>query len=231
MAAHPTLRLPKTGTTAALARYGSLRVSARTASGGGERTLPVKNVVVVAGHAGSGKTEFSKQLAARTGWALLDKDTLTRPLVETLAAKLAGDPHDRHSAEYLQHIRPLEYEALLETMWEVLEFGADGVVVTAPFVKELFDPAWIDDLAFDCEIKGASLTVVWVHCDHETLQGRIVARGAARDRWKLVNWSSWAAGLDEPRLRPEDVRVDNSADSVSSLSSTVDDLVMRLKRA
>ena len=96
---------------------------------------------------------------------------------------------------------------------------------------ELFDPNWIDDLAFDCDIKGASLTVVWVHCDHETLRGRIVARGAARDRWKLVNWSAWAAGLDEPRLRPEDVRVDNRADSVSSLSSTVDGLVMRLKHA
>ena len=96
----------------------------------------MKNVVIVAGHAGSGKTEFSKQMAVRTGWPLLDKDTLTRPLVESLAAQLVGDPHDRQSAAYLEMIRPLEYQSLLETMWEVLGFGAGGVVVTAPFVEE-----------------------------------------------------------------------------------------------
>lgn len=188
----------------------------------------MKNVVIVAGHAGSGKTEFSKQVAAHTGWPLLDKDTLTRPLVESLAAQLVGDPHDRQSAAYLEEIRPLEYQALLETMWEVLDFGAGGVVVTAPFVKELLDPNWIDDTDFDCDIKGARVTVVWVHCDRETLKSRIVNRGAARDRWKLVNWSDWVATLDEPMLRPSDVRVDNSADSVSSLSSAVNDLVGRL---
>ncbi len=188
----------------------------------------MKNIVIVAGHAGSGKTEFSKQVAARTGWPLLDKDTLTRPFVEALAGQLVGDPHDRQSTDYLEKIRPLEYRALLETMWEVLEFATAGIVVTAPFVKELFDEKWLDDVEFDCEIKGAKLTVVWVHCDPETLKGRIVARGAARDRWKLVNWAEWVGGLAEPRIRPMDVRVDNSAGSASSMSSVVDELIGRL---
>lgn len=190
----------------------------------------MKNIVIVGGHAGSGKTEFSKQLAVRTGWPLLDKDTLTRPFVEALAQNLAGDPHDRQSTDYLEKIRPLEYKALIDTMWEVLDFGAEGIVVSAPFVKELFDESWLEDVGFDCEVKGVNLTVVWVQCDPETLKGRIVARGAARDRWKLVNWAEWVRSLAEPPLRPSDLRVDNSANSTSPMCSAVDELVERLAR-
>lgn len=191
----------------------------------------MKQIVVVAGHAGSGKTEFSKQLAAKTKWPILDKDTLTRPFVEALATNLMNDPHDRQSPVYMETIRPLEYQALLETMWEVLEFGASGIVVTAPFVKELFDANWVDDFDFDCDLKRCNLTFVWVHCDTETLKGRIVSRGAPRDRWKLLNWSEWAEYLGEPVLRTGDLRVDNSAHAISSLRSAVDDLASKLTHA
>lgn len=191
----------------------------------------MKNVVIVAGHAGSGKTEFSKQLAAETRWPLLDKDTLTRPLVEELAHQLVGNRHDRQSPQYLETIRPAEYRALLATMWEVLEFGADGVVVTAPFVTELLHATWLEDLSFDCEMKDAVLTIVWVHCDPETLRGRLVARGAARDRWKIVNWSTWKESLEQPRLRASDVQIDNSAESTTPMSTSVRDLARRLDDA
>jgi hypothetical protein len=87
----------------------------------------------------------------------------------------------------------------------------------------------MDDLAFDCDLKGIRLTVVWVHCDIETLKGRLVARGAARDRWKLVNWTEWVSTLSTPPLRPSDVMVDNSRDSVASLASVVDELAGRLQ--
>ncbi|MBG0738834.1 ATP-binding protein [Paeniglutamicibacter antarcticus] len=191
----------------------------------------MKQVIIVAGHAGSGKTEFSKQIADRTGWPLLDKDTLTRPFVESLADQLVGDPNDRHSITYLEDIRPLEYQTLLETMWEILEYGARGVVVTAPFVMELFDANWLENFDFDCDLKDSQLTVVWVHCDDETLKGRIIERGAARDRWKILNWAEWVASLGVPSLRETDVHVDNSVESIASLSSSVDALVSRLERA
>ena len=61
--------------------------------------------------------------------------------------------------------------------------------------RRLLDPNWIDDTDFDCDIKGARLTVVWIHCDRETLKGRIVNRGAGRDRWKLSR-----PGLSGPTL-------------------------------
>jgi predicted kinase len=188
----------------------------------------VNNIVIVAGNAGSGKTELAKQLSVRTGWPLLDKDTLTRPFVEEMTRRLTADPHDRHSTQYLEQVRPLEYEVLLATMWEVLAFGPTGVVVTAPFVKELLDSHWLDDVNFQCEIHDYRLTIVWLHCDPETLRDRIVARGAARDRWKLLNWVQWVSSLTEPQLRKQDLRVDNSAQSTAALSFSVEQIAGRL---
>lgn len=189
----------------------------------------MQHLVLVAGYAGSGKTEYSKLLATRSGWPLLDKDTLTRPLVEALSLAFSGDPHDRQSAKYFDEIRPLEYQALFAVAWEVLEMGTSGVVVTAPFVAEVFDESWLENLGFDCELFGYRLTLVWVHCDPDTLRQRIVARGAERDRWKILNWSEWVATLREPPLAREQL-VDNSEEALDSLQESVRELWEELKR-
>lgn len=45
-------------------------------------------LAVVAGYAGSGKSEAGKLLASATGWAVLDKDTISRPMTESLLRAL-----------------------------------------------------------------------------------------------------------------------------------------------
>ncbi len=68
-------------------------------------TLGSTTLVMVGGYAGSGKTEFARFLGDISGWAILDKDSLTRRLAERLLVSLGGDPHDRHSELYLKEIR------------------------------------------------------------------------------------------------------------------------------
>jgi hypothetical protein len=71
------------------------------------------SVLIIGGYAGSGKTELGRILARATGWPMLDKDTLTRPVVEA-ALEIAGQPlNDRESETYLNLIRPREYEATM----------------------------------------------------------------------------------------------------------------------
>lgn len=82
-------------------------------------------------------------------------------------------------------------------MWEILEFGDKGVIVTAPFVKKLFEPNWIENFSSDCQKMEAVLTIVWIHCDKEILRERIASRGSSRDDWKLENWFEWASSLKE----------------------------------
>jgi predicted kinase len=98
-------------------------------------------LALVAGYAGSGKSEAGKILASATGWAMLDKDTLSRPMTERLLEALGGDPDDRHSPMYLEHARPLEYACLMKSVWENLECGI-SVVAVAPFLAESADAQW-----------------------------------------------------------------------------------------
>jgi predicted kinase len=178
---------------------------------GGTPNKSGPRVILIGGYPGSGKTEFGRVLARQTGWAILDKDTTTRPVVEAALERLGRSPHDRESETYLSAIRPAEYEALTATLTENLQCGV-SVVVTAPFTKELRDKAWCDRLAALVRDYSGTLQVVWVYCDADTMHTYIRRRGAARDDHKLGNWAKYLDGLDlmfEPKIPY--VSVDNSA--------------------
>lgn len=179
-----------------------------------ERPRPVTpHVILIGGYAGSGKTELGRIVTRETGWPLLDKDTLTRPVVEAALEVTGHSPHDRESQVYLSKIRPREYEALLGSMTENLQCG-NGSVVTAPFIREFVDTAWINRVQATCTDLGATLTLVWLHCDPDTMHTYLRHRGAARDSGKLADWEGYLAGIDI-ELRPPGphVVVDNSASS------------------
>lgn len=179
-----------------------------------ERPRPITpHVVLIGGYAGSGKTELGRIVTRETGWPLLDKDTLTRPVVEAALEITGHSPHDRESEVYLSKIRPREYEALLGSMTENLQCG-NGSVVTAPFIREFADTAWINRVQATCTEHGATLTLVWLYCDPDTMHTYVRHRGAARDAAKLADWDGYLAGIDL-ELRPPvpHVVVDNSASS------------------
>jgi predicted kinase len=170
-------------------------------------------VVLIGGYAGSGKTELGRILARKTGWAILDKDTTTRAVVEAALEALDHSPHDRESDLYLEVIRPAEYEALMAALSENVECG-NSAIVTAPFIRELNDQAWCERLAASLTGKGADLVVVWVRCDADTMRSYIRHRGAARDTTKLASWDTYLTSVDldfKPAIAHE--VVNNSGDS------------------
>lgn len=173
----------------------------------------VPHVVLIGGYAGSGKTELGRIIARETGWAMLDKDTLTRPVVEAALEIVGQSPHDRESEVYVSQVRPREYEALIGAMTENLQCG-NGSVVTAPFIREFSDVAWVNRVQATCRDLGATLTVVWLHCDADTMHTYVRHRGAARDAAKLADWDGYLAGIDLDMRPPEPhFVVDNSASS------------------
>ncbi|MGH3922868.1 MAG: AAA family ATPase [Pseudonocardiaceae bacterium] len=150
---------------------------------------------LVGGFAGSGKSEFGRFLSTMTGWALLDKDTLTRPFAEALLLSLGSDVNDRHTALYREKIRPLEYRAVINTALQNLDCGV-STVVTAPFISEIVDEPWLTRLKNQCAARDGEVTVVWVECDEESMYDYLSFRGAARDAWKLECWDDYLATID-----------------------------------
>jgi hypothetical protein len=155
---------------------------------------------------------------SETGWPLLDKDTLTRPVVEVALEVLGCSPHDRESATYLDVIRPREYEALMSAMTENVRCGTSAIV-TAPFIRELHDTAWISRVTATCQDMGAELSIVWVYCDATTMHTYIRHRGAARDAAKLENWNAYLDTIDLEFRPPVPHTVVNNSASVIPLQT------------
>ena len=176
-----------------------------------ELRLQRPHVILVGGYAGSGKTELGRILARRTGWPMLDKDTLTRPVVEAALELLGQSPHDRESETYLTLVRPREYEALIAAANENVACG-NSAIVTAPFLREFNNTAWINRVQATFAAMNATTTLVWMYCDADTMHTYLRHRGAARDAAKLADWPSYLASIDlEFRPPVPHIVVDNCA--------------------
>jgi predicted kinase/transcriptional regulator with XRE-family HTH domain len=186
------------------------------------------SLILIGGYAGSGKTELGHLLARLTGWPLLDKDVLTRPLVESLLYALHQDPNDRQSDIYRDRVRPVEYRALLNAVLTQLGVGS-SCLVTAPFLQEMPDERWLKRLQRSCIKRGVDLIPLWVDADPETMYDYLVRRDAARDSWKLNHWDHYAATLD-PDLRPAlpHLVVNNAQHAAISLPAQANDLAQLL---
>ncbi|GAA3621457.1 hypothetical protein GCM10022267_04540 [Lentzea roselyniae] len=185
------------------------------------------HVFLIGGYAGSGKTELGRILARATGWPMLDKDTLTRPVVEAALELLGLSPNDRESEDYLSKVRPREYEALINAMTENVQCGSSAIV-TAPFIKEFKDTAWLNRMAASCADMNAAMTVVWVYCDPATMHSYIRHRGAARDASKIENWADYLDVIDIDFRPPVSHKViDNSASGVP-LQAQARDLIAQV---
>ncbi|MEV0630181.1 AAA family ATPase [Nonomuraea wenchangensis] len=189
---------------------------------------PKPILTLVGGYAGSGKTEFSRFLSDITGWAFLDKDSLTRHMVERLLISLGGDPHDRHTELYLREVRPLEYRCLMETAFDNLKVGTSAILA-APFIAELTDPDWVSRLTNRCAARGIDVAVVWVRCDPESMREYIEFRSAARDAWKLSNWPTYVSGLNTDTSPPTaHITVDNRLGAAISLADQTRETLKRI---
>ncbi|WP_231328544.1 AAA family ATPase [Actinomadura graeca] len=191
-------------------------------------SLGTTTLVLVGGYAGSGKTEFARFLGDVSGWAFLDKDSLTRRLTERLLTSLDGDPHDRHTDLYLKEVRPLEYKCLMDTANDNINCGI-STILAAPFISELKDPAWLSRLTNRCKARGVDVAVIWVRCDIDSMREYIEFRGAPRDTWKLAHWDEYASSIDTQTSPPGvHLTVDNRLGAAISIADQTREALRRV---
>ena len=157
----------------------------------------------------------------------MDKDSVTRPLVDALMTELTGDPGDRQSEEYLRSVRSREYECMLDTALDIIEGGVPTVVV-APFLKELTCPEWWEGFKTSASKRGAQTIGVWVECsDTNEHRRRITSRAAERDRWKFENWDEFVSNLNSDPVHGA-VRIDMAGVSLKYLDILAEKLSAEL---
>ncbi|GAB4590360.1 AAA family ATPase [Nocardia sp. IFM 10818] len=185
-----------------ISRARSGRIVADAAAAVGEKPPTARpRAVYIGGYAGSGKTEVGRTLARETGWAMLDKDTLTRHVVDAALVQLGSTIADRESATYMDVVRPAEYQCLEAAVAENISCGV-SVIATAPYLRELTNPAWLERTAATLRSMGADMSVIWIRCSADSMRSYIERRGAARDTWKLAHWEQYLAGVDTEFVPP-----------------------------
>ncbi|MGK5551628.1 AAA family ATPase [Actinomadura kijaniata] len=174
-------------------------------------------LVLVGGYAGSGKTEFARFLSDLTGWAVLDKDALTRRMTERLLISIGGDPHDRHTDLYRGEVRPHEYRCLLNAAYGNIGTGV-SMILAAPFISELHTPGWLERLTHRCQGQGVEVAALWINSDLDTMHEYIETRDAPRDRWKLSHWDEYTSILTEDPPPGVTATIDNRLGAAVSLA-------------
>lgn len=193
-----------------------------------------QNVVLVAGYAGSGKTTFSsmlvESLSENQEWTSVDKDIVCDTLTSELMGQSPEGSGNRESNFYLNKVRPMEYKIVNASMRGSLLAGVDGVVVTAPFVRELNDEKWLSDFREWCSTREIGLTFVWIDCSEKVLHERLSVRNFDRDQHKLTNWREWYNSI--PPISGVDgmILVENNdfceIKSIQSLNKTYGDMLV-----
>ncbi|MFI9528046.1 GntR family transcriptional regulator [Micromonospora rosaria] len=189
-------------------------VTAPDQGGRKEIRLRTPRVLIVGGFAGSGKTELGRIVARETGWPILDKDTLTRPVLEAALEIMGLSPNDRESEDYISLMRPREYESLMSAANENVSCG-NSAIITAPFLAEFRDQAWLERVKATFSDMGAATTIVWVYCDASTMHTYIRHRGAARDAAKLADWAGYLSRINV-EFRPDfpHILIDNCSSGI-----------------
>jgi hypothetical protein len=177
--------------------------------------MPDPRLILFAGHAGTGKTTLAKRavplLSQKFGhdFFFLDKDTAYGAFSSHIMGLLTGDPADRDSPTYLQHLRDQEYSGLLDITRENLEIG-NHVILVGPFTREILTGKFFQPTSLGMPEHTVS-RVAWIDLSSEEAKRRIQKRNDKRDHWKLANWETYMKRRVEPPLHPSLMRLDNGS--------------------
>lgn len=177
--------------------------------------------LLISGPPASGKSTLAAAVAARMHAALLDQDVITGALT-AVVGELVGT-HDLDDPALATLTRDARYEAVFAGAVCNLRVGTP-VVLVAPFTAERTDPvAWraVRDRLADA---GGRPVLVWLRLPADELVRRLRARGAERDRGKLVDPAAFAGAelLSPPVV--EHMAVDATAGTAQQL----EDILSRL---
>lgn len=171
--------------------------------------------LVVSGAPATGKTTLGAALARDLGTALIDLDTATAPLISVVSHLVGTD--DLDDPRLGGSVRVARYETVTAVAEDCLRAGT-SVVLVAPFTRERQDPAVWCALAARLTAAGGEPRLVWISLPAAVAEARLKARGAARDKTKAFDGSTYPAGLEVAPPQVPHVIVQGESSTVEQVS-------------
>lgn len=167
-----------------------------------DQTEP-RQLVIITGCAGSGKTTVGKELARQLGYAYIDKDTVTRDFTDFILTKLGSFDGDRESELYRTEVLPIEYRISFKLCREIIDTGCSAIL-TIPFISQIKDYTRWQSILREAKFKSdVQIKFIWIEHNIDTEKANIRKRAAARDQYKMAHWEEYAASVNGIAPAPE----------------------------
>ncbi len=148
----------------------------------------MQEVFFVSGQAASGKSQFTKELAAARGLTIVDFDDTLQKTIEKHSVLLAEIGMEK----FLAQVGPERYEDLIVRALSEFNQGK-SIVLEAPFSKQIADQQLWDALVEPFVKLGATPKLFWVNVSPDVRRARLISRGEVRDREKLEKIDEYLA--------------------------------------
>lgn len=179
-----------------------------------------KQIIIISGQPGTGKTTIGKHFAEYLDVGFFDKDIICDDFTFYIMSNIYGKNDDKDSDEYKNNIRNIEYKTISNIILSQLELNLSCVVV-APFTQEIkTDSHYFDHLEEQAKIRDYDVYFIHIRVDDEELKSRIVKRNKPEDKRKIENWSNYVQRFEENNLRtPVKVFVN------TNINDTIEDII------
>lgn len=173
--------------------------------------------IFLIGAAGTGKSTVGKFLASKFHYCYLDKDIVANRFTGELLISRGYEPTARDQCDYYkQSVMKLEYETLLHIASENLQLG-NSVILDAPFLSYFEDKNYVLDSMKKFNWHNVEPHILEVFVQPDILKERIITRNNERDVWKLDNWDTFIAGINQKKCLWQGInhiRFDNSSPTI-----------------
>ena len=189
----------------------------------------VPRLILFAGHAGTGKTTLAKKSLPiireilQQDFFFLDKDTVYGQYSSHIMELNTGNPNDRDSPYYLNHLRDWEYSGLIDIVRENLLLNTN-VILVGPFSREIESGKIFDRQALNIPAE-THIQIAWIDLEQNEAKKRMELRGDPRDDWKLAHWNEYILRRKIPKPHPHIHQYDNSHFDATRFDTLIQKLV------
>lgn len=184
------------------------------------RNYMKKQVIIISGQPGTGKTTIGKHFAEYLDVGFFDKDIICDDFTFYIMSNLYGKNHDKDGDEYKNNVRYLEYKTVQNIMMSQFELNLSFVVV-APFTNEIQNGfEYFDEIEEQARLRDYDIYFIHIKVDETELKSRIIKRNKPEDKQKIANWDNYVQRFREDNLRTS-VKIFVNA----NIDDTIEDII------
>jgi dephospho-CoA kinase len=162
-----------------------------------------KQMIIVSGQPGTGKTTVGKYFAEYFDIAFFDKDIICDDFTFFIMSSIYGNTHDKDSKDYKDNVRCLEYKTVMNIMKSQVDLNLSFVMV-APFTQEIQNGStFFDSLLEESKLREYDVYFIHIKVPPEELKERIIKRNKPEDKVKIENWDIYQTRFNENNLKDE----------------------------